>query len=191
MSTDSQALLPPALTASGDYVALNNEQRNNLVAKLRYCEEIAAGASDAAKAPDNQLLDAIDDIELDALSIMSGFSDGGTSVSPYRVHSSWTFESDRQAMAQYVGSDIAEFFRASPIGFEASNEEIRAWLQRWSQLLNVSLGRFSGASSFTEAIVNLILIDAFVCSYLVFAAIVRLRIGKPGCGFGAIQDCEE
>lgn len=152
-------------------------QRKNLAAKLRYCEEIAGKASSAANASDSDLLDSVDDIGLGALSIMSGFSDADTSVSPYRVHSSWTFEADRQMMAQHVGSDIAGFFGASPIGLGASNDEIRAWLQRWSQVLSLSLSRLAGSSSFTEAVVHLILIDAVVSSFLVSAAIIR-RMGR-------------
>lgn len=174
MPANTQNLLPATLITSDNYVALTDVQRNNFTAKLRYCEEIAEKASSAANASDNDLFDAIDDIELDALSIMSGFSDADTSVSPYRVHASWTFEADRQIMAQHVSPDIAGFFGASPIGLGASNEEIRAWLQRWSQMLSLSLSHLAGSSSFTEAIVQLILIDAVVSSYLVSAAIIRL-----------------
>lgn len=174
MPANPQNLLPATLLASDDYVALNDEQRRNFAARLRYCEEIAEKANDAASAPDNDLFDAIDDIELDALSIMSLSSDVHASVSPYKVHSSWTFEADHQMMALHVGSDIAEFLGASPIELGASNDEIRAWLQQWSQMLGLSISRLAGSSSFTEAVVHLILIDAVVSSYLVSAAIIRL-----------------
>lgn len=126
MPANPQSLLPVTLIASDDFVALTDVQRNNFVAKLRYCEEIAGKADSAANASDSDLFDAIDDIELDALSLISGFSDDDTSVSPYKVHASWTFEADRQMLAQHVGPDIAGFLGASPIGLGASNDEIRA-----------------------------------------------------------------
>ena len=178
MHTNPKNIIPYVLMESVDYVALTDAQRNNFTAKLRYCEETVEKASSAVNLPDDDLFDVIDDIELDLLSIMSGLSDVKNSVSPYQVHSSWTFEVDRQMMIKYVESDIAVFLGGPPISFGASNDEIRAWLGRWSKTLKLSLDRFVGSSSFTEAVAYLILIDAIIFSYLVSAAIMRLAVRR-------------
>lgn len=173
--SDSSICLPSTLLSSEDYRALGAEQQQSFAARLRHCEEIAEVGLNAANEQDSGLLEAIDDIELDALSIMSAFSDPKTTVSPYSIHSSWTFECDRQAMTTHVGADAAEFLGASSLQLNASYADVKNWLQRWARVLKASLGRFTASSSFTEAIAQLIVIDALVCSYLVFAATVRLN----------------
>jgi hypothetical protein len=171
MAIIPEDILPAVIIRSNDYVALSSRQRNNFAGRLYYCKEIAEKAANAISVQDSDLLGEIDDIELDAQSIMSS-SDG--SVSPWLIHTSWTFEADNQLMIQYVESDVAEFLRNPPIGFEASKDDIRVWLRHWSKMLTLLLNRFSKSSSFTEAIVHLILIDAVVYSYLVSASIIRL-----------------
>jgi hypothetical protein len=168
--------LPTAILSSDDYQSLGAEQQESLTARLRHCAEIAHSGINAANEEDSALLDAIDDIELDALSIMSAFSDVEKTVSPYRVHSSWTFECDRQAMATHVGREEAEFLRRAPLQLNASHADVRGRLQSWAHALQLALGRFSASSSFTEAIAQLIVIDALLSSYLVFAAIDRKSV---------------
>lgn len=166
--------LPPALLQSDDYAALNDEQRRNFLARLRYCEEVAEKAITAERAQDLDLLDAVDDIELDVLSILSGFGEVDSTVSLYKVHSSWTFECDRRAMAALVPSDAADFLRQPHIGLTASAPEAVAWLARWGRALNTALDCLAAATSFTAAVTHLIVVDALVSSYLAFAACVRL-----------------
>jgi hypothetical protein len=167
-------ILPAAITKSNDYADLTDKQRHHFAARLYYCKEIAEKAANVINVPDSDLLYEVDDIELDAQSIMSSYSDVDMKMSPWLIHTSWTFETDNRVMTQYVGSDIAEFLRTPPIGFEASGNDIRVWLKHWSQTLLLSLNRLAKSSSFTEAMVHLILIDAVVSSYLVSAAIIRL-----------------
>lgn len=174
MDNDASIDLPPAFLESEEYKALNVEQRSNFAARLRYCAEIAVKGANAANAEGAELLDAIDDIELDATSIMSGFSDVEATVSPYQVHSSWTFECDRRAMAGCVAADAASFLETIRIRLDASHDDARNWLRTWAEVLRLTLNRFGAASSFTEAVTSLIVADALVCLYLVFAATARL-----------------
>lgn len=177
MDNDAWTDLPLSLIESEDYKALNAEQRSNFAARLRHCAEVAAKGGCAAKTEGAGLLDAIDDIELDAMSIMGGFSDVEATVSPYRVHSSWTFECDRQAMAGCVAADAASFLATARIGVDASHDDARNWLRTWAEVLRLTLNRFGTATSFTEAVAHLVVADALVCSYLVFAATARLNSG--------------
>jgi hypothetical protein len=166
--------LPLALLQSDDYGALNDEQRRNFLARLRYCEEIAEKAVAAAQMQDLDLLDAVDDIELDVLSILSGFGEVDSTVSIYKVHSSWTFECDRRSMAAFVPSAAVDFLRQPPIGLTACAAEVVAWLDRWGRALRTSLDCLTAATSFTAAVTQLIVVDALVSSYVAFAACVRL-----------------
>lgn len=175
MTNSSLVRLPSSLLASDDYRALNDSQQQAVEARLCHCMEIAANGLNAATEQDAGLLEAIDDIELDALSIMSISLDTEKTVSPYIVHSSWTFECDRQAMTAYVTADTAEFLGALSLPITASHDDVRGWLKKWAQILQSVLVRFMAASSFTESIVQLIVIDALVAAYLVFAASVRLN----------------
>jgi hypothetical protein len=175
MSNNHQVQLPQAVLSSDDYKALNADQRNSLSARIEHCMEIVEAAEDAALKSGIELFSTIDDIELDALSIMSTFSDVTTTVSPYRVHSSWLFECDKQAMSRYVDRAAAQFLASASFPFEAASTELRSWLQRWAATMRATQGRLRNSASFTEAVVQLVVIDALVAAMLVFAAASRLN----------------
>lgn len=179
MAVDAPIVIPLVLFLSAEFSALSAELQQRFQSRLCHCLEIAENAFEAINQPDIALLDAIDDIELDALCIMNAFADEETNVSPYIVHSSWTFECERQAMTAHVEADARDFFRLPGLPLSASYSDVRKWLKRWARILHAVLGRFSGSRSFTEAIVQLIVIDALLASYLTFSATVRLnsRIG--------------
>lgn len=176
MSTSVE--LPPALLQSEDYALLTDEQRRNFLARLQYCEEVAEKAITTTQLQDLDLLDVVDDIELDVLSILSGFGEVDSTVSIYKVHSSWTFECDRRSMVAFVPMTVADFLRQPPIGLTASAAEVVAWLHCWGRALNTSLDSLTTATSFTSAVTHIIVVDALVSCYVAFAACVR--IGGPG-----------
>jgi hypothetical protein len=175
MNRNYPASIPSSLLESEDYRALNVEQQKNFKAKINYCDEIAEKGIVAANLDEAELRHAVDDIELDALSIMSGFGNVDTEVSMYKIHSSWTFECKRDEMAQYVGRDTDEFLETPTIGLAASPSEVKIWMARWGHILGSTIRNFKSASSFTEAVTHLIVMDSLVSFYLVFAA--RARIG--------------
>lgn len=122
----NEVSLPAALVMSDNYQALNACQQASILARLHHCAEIAGSGLNAVSGPESALLDAIDDIELDALSIMGTSSDTAKSVAPYRVHSSWTFACDREVMARQVGDAEARFLQEARLRFDASHAETRA-----------------------------------------------------------------
>ncbi len=175
MVTKQIVSIPTSLLESGDYQSLSLVQQRSLVSRLRHCAEIAENGRNATEGDVGSLLEVIDDIELDALSIMSSFFDAENTVSPYRVHSSWTFECDRRLMAKYIGEEESNLLRECPLPFDAALVDMRGWLSRWGNALQLALGRFSKSSSFSESVAQLIVVDALVSSYLVFAATARLN----------------
>jgi hypothetical protein len=178
MANIDSVRLPSSLLASEDYRSLSTNQQANLLARLNHCNEIASAGFDAASDTRGDLLEAIDDLELDALSIMGAGARSGTDeqeVSPYRVHSSWTSECRRSELETYVGKEEAMFLASGCPGIQASVADFRAWLERWAQCLQMVLKRFSSAASFEESIAQLVMIDALVSVMLVSAAVARLN----------------
>lgn len=166
-------VIPSALLESDDYKALTTKERDEFSARLCYCDEIAEKAYDAGKISDSALLGVIDDIELDAFSILS-LGDAKTRVSSYIIHSSWTFECDRGAMAQYVVPDAEKFLGSVSCALMMSGKNAKKWLVDWSRVMRLSLSKFGASSSFTESVTHLIVIDALVSSYLIFASTARI-----------------
>jgi hypothetical protein len=175
MSNNHLVRLPQAMLSSDDYRALNADQRNSLSVRIEHCMEIAEAAENAALKSGTELFSTIDDIELDALSIMSAFSDVTATVSPYRVHSSWLFDCDKQAMSRYVDRAAAQFLASASFPFEAAPTELKTWLQRWAATIRATQDRLRNSASFTEAVVQLVVIDALLAAILVFTAASRLN----------------
>jgi len=168
--------IPAPLLLSDDYSSLNSEQKRNFSARMEYVEEIARAGFDSANVGDNFLLDCIDNIEVDALAIISAFSNPETSVTPYVVHSSWTFECSRSEMAKMVVLDAEKLLMARSFGFSMSITEVRDWIQCWARALYLTMKKFVDSVSFTEVIVQLIVADALIALFLTFAAMARLNV---------------
>jgi len=168
--------IPAPLLLSDDYSSLNSEQKKNFMARMEYIEEIARAGFDSANVTDNFLLDCIDNIEVDALAIMSAFSNPETSVTPYTVHSSWTFECKLSNMAKMIALEAERLLMVPSFSSSMSIREIRDWIQCWAKALYLTMQTFVNAVSFTEVVVQLIVADALVALFLAFAATARLNV---------------
>lgn len=169
-------IIPAPLLLSADYSSLNSEQKKNFMARLAYLEEIARAGFDSATVDDNLLLDCIDNMEVDALAIMSAFSDPKTSVTPSTVHSSWTFECKRSDMVEMVVPEAERLLRVPAVSSGMSFRETRDWIQCWAKALYLTMRKFVSAVSFAEAVAQLIVADALVALFLAFAATARLNV---------------
>jgi hypothetical protein len=174
MNQSTSIALPSALLESDAYKSLNEKQRQSLVEKLNYCEEIAERALQAQDRA-SELDAALDENAVDALSIVSDFAEGEAALSVYVVHSSWIAECDRTAMAHFLAPDAMRALSSAPLATDSSRASIKSWLHLWGNSLKTTLTRLESSSSFTEAITQLIAVDALVCSYLAFAAATRLN----------------
>jgi hypothetical protein len=177
--------LPDALLRSADYQALTDPVRTNFVCRLDYCEEAADKALDAGHLAGASLFEVVDDIELDALSMLSAGTPEAK-VSPYVVHSSWTFECNRKEMRSIIVGDFKSFMSRPAAMFAHTESDVRAWLLEWGAVTRSMLERFEAAGTYTEAVARLIALDALLESVLVFAASVRLsdsiRVADSGEG---------
>jgi hypothetical protein len=175
MANVTTVRLPDALLLSNDYVALNTDQRESFLARIMHCMEIAAAAEIAASQTGNEFLSGIDDIELDAFSVMSSSSDIARSVSPYLVHSSWTFESDKVGLSAQVDKVRAEFLSSASFLLHSSEAEMKSWLGKWASIMRATRDRFERSLTYTEVVAQLIVMNALVALVLVFSAAARLN----------------
>jgi hypothetical protein len=182
MQTNHLVLMPPVLQSSDDFRALNREQQDAFTARLQHCAEIAASISDHLSSSSFDLLAIIDDSELDALSIMSAANDPAKSVSPYRVHSSWLFECDRNILSSAVHQSTARFLNSPAFLMDSRREELSGWLKDWTAEMQRTFLRFGQAASFSEAVAQLITIDALIANLLVFTAAARLSANNQQVG---------
>lgn len=172
----SSVKLPASLLLSDNYSTLNPKQKKNFVARINYIGEIVQAGFDCKNVDNNLLLECIDDIEVDALAIMSAFSDPESSVTPYAVHSSWMFDCNLSDKEKLVVRDAERLLAAPSFGFNMSIIEVKNWIQCWAMALYSTIKTFVEAVSYTEVIVQLIVADALVALFLAFAAVARLNV---------------
>lgn len=166
--------LPDALTTSADYVALSKDQARAFGARLAHCAELAEVVRSHATIEPTSLRQLVDDIELDVTSLLSNTSDLQEGVSVYRVHSSWTFECDRARMPDYISADALKVLQQPSFSGKLSSGEIHEWLMAWACALKDCLCRLSLSIQFTDAVTQVIVIDALLASALVFSSGARL-----------------
>jgi hypothetical protein len=85
------------------------------------------------------------------------------------------FAIDEARLGEAASKGWSLFLASASFPFEAPSTELRSWLQRWAATMRATQGRLSNSASFTEAVVQLVVIDALVAAMLVFAAASRLN----------------
>ena len=166
--------VPTSLLSSADYQALNADQRRSLESRISYYVEIAKAGANAALLSGPEFLAAIDDLELDALSAMSAFSDPKTAVSPYRIHSSWLADCDRLVVRSHVSESTMRFLVSGHFLLDSPPEDLKRWLRGWAELAQTTERDLEGATSFSEVVSHLVVADAFLAALLLFVSAVRL-----------------
>jgi hypothetical protein len=165
--------VPECLLNSENFAALNLTQQRNFSSRLRYIDEIRSTVDGIESLSDTEILDLIDGVELDALSILS-LGDRETAVSPYIIHSSWTFDCDGQVLLMWVPAVVSEFLASTSSCLVMSKAGAKLWLSNWSRTLQLTLSGFARSSTLPESITHLIVLDAIVSSFLIFAATARI-----------------
>jgi hypothetical protein len=175
MKDDSLIRLPEVLESSNDFRALNAEQQKAFRERLQHCAQLAHDLADVQGELSSELFAMIDDAELDAISIMSAATDPATTVSPYRVHSSWMFECDRKAMSSKVERSTATFLGSPAFLPELNSAGLAEWLKRWAAAMQNTFRQLARAPSFSDAIAQLLVVDALIAILLVFTSAARLN----------------
>ena len=167
--------IPSALISSAEYGCLSEVQRQNFDARLRYCLELAGAARVASQVDDEGLAEALDDIELDALSINGAFGVDEKSISIYQVHSSWTFETSAAEMSASVDHSAVDFIENRQAKISDSASVLKEWLADLAMTVEALLIAFSESSTYSQAIGRLIMIDALVGRVTTVAVLSRFN----------------
>lgn len=153
--------LPDAIASSDDFLRLDEPQQKAFAARLRYIEEIPVKLDDwigCSVTPDN-IKSFIDRIELDLMINLGTPGAAEKCVSPWLLHSSWTFDTSSRAMRRALGDAfLAELALPLP-GLFCSLIEFGEWLSRLRANLMRSLDAFYDSKSFDSAMAHLIAVD--------------------------------
>jgi hypothetical protein len=175
MESDTPIQLPEVLLASADFVALNMHQRKSFADRIANCLELSKASQNAVDQLDADFFSLLDDIELDIYSDFGASSNVEDAVSPYRVHSSWTFECDKKALSSYMPDTVARFLSSVAFSTTWHPDDLKRWTAQLGVVLQEALVKLAESSSFTEAVAHLIAINALLAKFLVFASSVRLN----------------
>jgi hypothetical protein len=166
--------IPTCFLLSNDWISLSDKARINFIKRIEFTVESINSVSTAVEA-DSKIDKTIDDIELEALISLSIPTDSKDELTAYIIHSSLTFECDEARMASFINTEAMEIFNI-PISDAASSElSVKKWLKKWANAAQITIKRFSNSEIFTEAVTQLIILDALLSTALTMAAIFRLK----------------
>jgi len=169
--------LPASFVNSNDFQELDDGQRQGLVARLRYIEEIPIKAKEWLKAclSGEVFKIFIDRVELDLMINLGLPKSSRQQVSAWLFHSSWTFETSASVMLRTLPLNIIDDLQRAPPGFTSTIQEFAEWIFHASNALKVLLDGFYEAATFDAAMGHLIAINISLAQLLVGVSIQRLN----------------
>lgn len=156
----NQFELPACVTKSPDYQALSAAARHEFAARIKYISEIPQRISELEEmAVIDDWLFALDNIELACLVNLSIRSEPKGNVTPWLLHTSWTFECTTRSLAKSIEAEFKSLVTLPIPGFDATQVEIVAWVSAMKDGLDRELKNFQSALDFSNAVGALIKID--------------------------------
>lgn len=169
--------LPAVLTRSDVWIDLNEVQQKNFAARLNYFEEICTKCNEwlfeQGVFSDN--LDFLDQIERDLLVNLPS-SQPERTVSPWLIHSSWTFDTTPAELLDALPQEVAPLLSDTEIGFACSESEFRGWLEQRVESFRILMEGFYGSERFSEMIACLIGLNVSLCSML--QGVIKQRMNQ-------------
>ena len=186
--------IPEVVLLKDVYIELNIKQRESFANRLNFYLEIANNIQHAKMEYNwsfDSVIDVIDDIELDISSINMSYSELETGLSIYRIHDSWTFDSDVSVLHEQLDNKVKKIIEnviknVSDIPF-CSVDEMCDWLDQWALLVKRELTAFSEAKSYDVAIAHLLIVHALMGLVTCATALSKLNPAIDGdklLGFG-------
>jgi hypothetical protein len=167
---------PRVLVRCDEFVRLNEAQRFNYRARLRYIEEITLKVEEWVNGGEPDFFAFLDSVELDLYINQGCPADPATHVSAWLIHTSWGFETSVLQMSRFLSTERCAQIESPQPKLGASVEEFRAWMQDQNQGLKESLNGFFGAVSFHEAMASQFAIDALLLNLL--SGVAKARLNK-------------
>jgi len=159
--------IPSALANAAEYKCLTETQRQNFTARLCYIEETCAKSEMWIKSREGFESHGhfIDEIELDLFSNLS-IGSAEREVSPWLIHSSWTFDATPALMAAALPDCLKECSEKTQVGLDCEEVEFQKWLEMQIACLRSILDDFYRANDFNAAVGCLIGLDVCLCAVL-------------------------
>lgn len=161
-------VLPATVHSSNDFKALDERAQQAFITRLKHIaeigEKIAELNSDSYES--EALLYQLEDIELDCFATMSLHSEHKGYVSPWLLHSSWTFECTSKGLFQSIDSVTLAALKEPGVALEVSTGEFVSWVKVRGELIQTQLRALMNASGFCSAVAAMICIDAILASLI-------------------------
>jgi hypothetical protein len=172
--TTAKSELPMALQSLDVIDDLTENGIREFCERLRFVREIGERTEAFFRNCDHDLKEIavfFDSIELDMYSAVS--IGGHREISPWRIHSSWTFETRQDQLVDELVSDVrlAINHRYPGIGFNANDATI--YLNDTARALVIAVDIIFSEKSFQKAIANLIAVDQLLLNMLGFVVSCR------------------
>ncbi len=172
-----EKMLPTALLKSDEYSGLNEIQKQNFRSRLNFIEEICVKSKRWIENHKDfeSNADFIDNLELDLFVNLS--IDGADNiVSPWIMHSSWTFETTSNLMLDTLPERLKSKLSLPGVGFQCDESKVLSWLNGCVECLYELLDHFYNAKDFHHVMAGLIGIN--VCLLVMLEGVSKQRFNK-------------
>lgn len=168
--------LPLALMESDCYASLNDKQKFNYHARLKYIEEISLKIDEYITEMQDPIRVFLDRIELD-LYINVGMlpSNPKENASSWLLHSDWAYSVNLKDILSEDAANITNKLNSITLSANADFSKFVSWLREMNNLLTSNIDSFYVSKSFESAMILQIVIDMIVCDLLKGVISVRLN----------------
>jgi hypothetical protein len=166
--------VPDALLTSDEWEGLNEAERREFCGRLNYIQEISTKTNEYLDYGYDDILDILDELELDLFMNLSIKVDKH-SVSPWMIHTSWTFGSLSRERLDALSPTIIERLSKTETQFNCSEGDLRDWLRKQTRTLQLLLDNFCDSQNFNVVVSHLIGIDVVLCALLLGVSKQRLN----------------
>jgi hypothetical protein len=169
--------IPAALSSLVEFKSLNDEQRLDFIARLKYIEETTKKIDEWVSGAETDLRAFLDRVELDLYLNQGAPRPDDSPISSWLVHTSWTFDTAGQKMYRTLPTVVAhELDRPQP-GLGAEVGAWNVWLAKQNAALRMAVSGFYDATDISGVIAHLIAVDVLLVNIL--AGVSKLRL-HPG-----------
>lgn len=158
--------LPEVLTDLREFRDLNVEQAQSVLTRIRLIQEFCLKLQDVHQEDPDDLRFAIGDLELDAAICLSVSGDPEARVSPWLIHTSWTFNTNAKELSGCLSSEARNLLAAPLPGATCSREGFVIWIDSYRGLLNTILDDFFGATTLAQCLASYIAMNLIIAKLL-------------------------
>ncbi len=174
--TSAVAELPKALRSLDVVDNLTNEGIREFCGKLQYVQQLGRQAVEFFEKDSNEstlVAEFIDSFELD---LYANISIGGRrEITPWIVHSSWTFETKQDELFKELTRDVIVSIKYPCPEITGSLEETIVFMGTISRALLIALENVFSTNSLQQAIANLIAVDLLLLKMLTHVVSCRFN----------------